>query len=403
MTEHIFNNYNDAVSTLRIKDLKQSLYDDGEIIMDQVLVCLHGEEHKKRRKVENKIFTREVFKYYENEVFPVTINETLEPYKENGKMDLVDYGFRVLLNLTADFSGVDRPKKTKKETETLLNLLKIFASGATLHHSTRDHEEVKEEVRNALENFDEQFLKPSIERRKNLIRKKDFENLPSDILTVLLVNEDDLNLPYDVLQREIAFYLLAGAQTSIHSLVHVFHEIHDWIKNNPKEKLKLKDDPIFVQKCFLESTRLHPSSPIALRKPVCPVKLPDDKDAELGDSIVIDLYNSNRDKKVFGDDADKFNPYREPPSGQNLYGLSFGLGMHSCIGRNLAAGVNSKPDTDPNNHHYGTVTMILRELISRSAIPDPKDTPKMDDKTKRPNWGYYPIIFSSKDKNCDKV
>ena len=403
MTEHIFNNYNDAVSTLRIKDLKQSLYDDGEIIMDQVLVCLHGEEHKKRRKLENKIFTREVFKYYENEVFPVTINETLEPYKENGKMDLVDYGFRVLLNLTADFSGVDRPKKTKKETETLLNLLKIFASGATLHHSTRDHEEVKEEVRNALENFDEQFLKPSIERRKNLIRKKDFENLPSDILTVLLVNEDDLNLPYDVLQREIAFYLLAGAQTSIHSLVHVFHEIHDWIKNNPKEKLKLKDDPIFVQKCFLESTRLHPSSPIALRKPVCPVKLPDDKDAELGDSIVIDLYNSNRDKKVFGDDADKFNPYRQPPSGQNLYGLSFGLGMHSCIGRNLAAGVNSKPDTDPNNHHYGTVTMILRELISRSAIPDPKDTPKMDDKTKRPNWGYYPIIFSSKDKNCDKV
>ena len=397
MTEHIFNNYNDAVNALRIKDLKQSLYDDGEVIMDQVLVCLHGEEHKKRRKLENKIFTREVFKYYENEVFPRTINETLEPYIESGKMDLVDYGFRVLLNLTADFSGVDRPEKTKKETEILLGLLKIFASGATLHHSTRDHEEVKNEVRNALKSFDEQFLKPSIERRKNLIKKQAYEDLPSDILTVLLMNEDDLNLPYDVLQREIAFYLLAGAQTSIHSLVHVFHEIHDWIKNNPEKEVKLKDDPIFVQKCFLESTRLHPSSPIALRKPVCPVKLPDDKEANLGDSIVIDLYNSNRDKKVFGEDADKFNPYREPPSGQNLYGLSFGLGMHSCIGRNLAAGVNSKPDTDPNNHHYGTVTMILRELISRDAIPDPNNKPKMDDKTKRPNWGYYPIIFSSKD------
>ena len=397
MTEHIFNNYNDAVNALRIKDLKQSLYDDGEVIMDQVLVCLHGEEHKKRRKLENKIFTREVFKYYENEVFPRTINETLEPYIESGKMDLVDYGFRVLLNLTADFSGVDRPEKTKKETEILLGLLKIFASGATLHHSTRDHEEVKNEVRNALKSFDKQFLKPSIERRKNLIKKQAYEDLPSDILTVLLMNEDDLNLPYDVLQREIAFYLLAGAQTSIHSLVHVFHEIHDWVKNNPEKEVKLKDDPIFVQKCFLESTRLHPSSPIALRKPVCPVKLPDDKEANLGDSIVIDLYNSNRDKKVFGEDADKFNPYREPPSGQNLYGLSFGLGMHSCIGRNLAAGVNSKPDTDPNNHHYGTVTMILRELISRDAIPDPNNKPKMDDKTKRPNWGYYPIIFSSKD------
>lgn len=401
MTEHIFTNYSDAADALRIKDLKQSLYDDGEVIMDQVLVCLHGEEHKKRRKLENKIFTRDIFKYYENEVFPKTINETLEPYKKSGRMDLVDYGFRVLLNLTADFSGVDRPKKSKEETEKLLTLLKIFASGATLHHSTRDHEEVKDEVRNALKEFDDQFLKHSIERRKNLIKKKDFVNLPNDILTVLLVNDDDLSLPYDVLQREIAFYLLAGAQTSIHSLVHVFHEIHEWVRNKPEEKDKMINDPIFIQKCFLESTRLHPSSPVAIRKPVCPVKLPNDNEANLGDSVIIDLYNSNRDKKIFGDDADKFNPYREPPSGQNLYGLSFGLGMHSCIGRNLAAGVNSKPDTDPNNHHYGTVTMILRELISRNAIPDPDDAPKMDDKTKRPNWGYYPIVFSSKESHSE--
>ena len=171
MTEHIFTNYSDAADALRIKDLKQSLYDDGEVIMDQVLVCLHGEEHKKRRKLENKIFTRDIFKYYENEVFPKTINETLEPYKKSGRMDLVDYGFRVLLNLTADFSGVDRPKKSKEETEKLLTLLKIFASGATLHHSTRDHEEVKDEVRNALKEFDDQFLKHSIERRKNLIKR----------------------------------------------------------------------------------------------------------------------------------------------------------------------------------------------------------------------------------------
>ena len=87
MTEHIFTDYNDATQALRIKDLKQSLYDDGEVIMDKVLVCLHGEEHKKRRKLENKIFTRDVFQKYENIIFPKTINETLEPYNESGKMD----------------------------------------------------------------------------------------------------------------------------------------------------------------------------------------------------------------------------------------------------------------------------------------------------------------------------
>ena len=38
MAEHIFTDYNDATQALRIKDLKQSLYDDGEVIMDKVLV-----------------------------------------------------------------------------------------------------------------------------------------------------------------------------------------------------------------------------------------------------------------------------------------------------------------------------------------------------------------------------
>ena len=397
MVEHIFTEYNDATQALRIKDLKQSLYDDGEVIMDKVLVCLHGDEHKKRRKLENKIFTREIFQKYENIIFPKTINQTLDPYKETGEMDLVDFGFRVLLNLTADFSGIDRPLKSKKETETLLRLLKIFASGATLHHSTRDHDEVKEEVREALKEFDRDFLTPSIERRKSIINQNSNEDLPNDILTVLLVNDDQLNMPYDVLQREIAFYLLAGAQTSIHSLVHAFHEIHTWLESNPSRKGDITNDPIFIQKCFLESTRLHPSSPVALRKPVCPVQLPGNKSADVDDNIVIDLYNSNRDKKIFGDDADKFNPDRETPNGQNLYGLSFGLGMHSCIGRNLAAGVNSKPDTDPNNHHYGTVTMIIRKLISCNAIPNINKPPLMDEKTKRPNWGYYPITFNSEE------
>ena len=51
--------------------------------------------------------------------------------------------------------------------------------------------------------------------------------------------------------------------------------------------------------------------------------------------------------------------------------------MHSCIGRNLAAGVNSKSDTDPNNHHYGTVTMIMRKLISCNALPDINNPPKI--------------------------
>ena len=66
MKEFNFTKYEDAIKIYREKNLMQALYDEGEIIMDQVLVCLHGEEHKKRRKVENKIFSREIFRLYED-------------------------------------------------------------------------------------------------------------------------------------------------------------------------------------------------------------------------------------------------------------------------------------------------------------------------------------------------
>ena len=394
MTEFNFTKYEDAIKIYRENNLMQALYDEGEIIMDQVLVCLHGEEHRKRRKVENKIFSRETFRLYETEIYPQTIKETIKPFLEQGKMDLVDFGFRVLLNLTADFSGVDRPEKSREETETLIKLLKIFASGATLAHSTRDREEVKSEIRVALKEFEEKFLGPSIKRRENLIKNSQEEELPKDILTALLLNKDQLQLPHDVLMREIAFYLLAGAQTSIHSLVHTFHEIIEWIKENPEQKDRI-NDPIFIQKSVHESTRLHPSSPVAWRKPVCPVHLPNNEEAIEGDKVIIDLYNCNRDEEVFGKDAKEFNPDRIAPSGQNVYGLSFGLGMHSCIGRNLAAGVVPKEGTDPNNHHYGTVALIMHKLFENNALPDPENPPKMDEKTKRPNWGYYPIILNN--------
>ena len=232
MKEFNFTKYEDAIKIYREKNLMQALYDEGEIIMDQVLVCLHGDDHRKRRKVENKVFSRETFRLYETDIYPVTLDQTIQPFLKKGKMDLVDFGFRVLLNLTADFSGVDRPEKSPEETETLIKLLKIFASGATLAHSTRDRDEVKEEIKVALKEFESKFLGPSIKRREELIKNSNENELPTgvllnrqDILTALLNNQDKLQLPYDVLMREIAFYLLAGAQTSIHSLVHTFHEI----------------------------------------------------------------------------------------------------------------------------------------------------------------------------------
>ena len=393
--------YNTIKSALVNRNLKQALYDKGKVIMDGVLLTLHGDEHRKRRKLEHKIFQRDFFKYYERELFPKTLNETIKPFLENGKADLLDFGYRITMNLTADFAGIDRPKKTPKETEDLLSLVKIFSQGATLVHSKRPHEEVNNEVLIALEKFEKKFLSPSKKRREKLIKK--FRNneisekeLPRDVLTILLRNEDKINLNKDLIKREIAFYLQAGSHSTANSMTHALHEIFTWGENYPDEFERIKNDDLFLQRCVHDSMRLHPASPVAWRKSECPVKLENNLKLNKGDLIIMDLHKANQDKKIFGDDSDIFNPHRTIPKNQFLWGLTFGIGLHMCFGRDLDGGVVSNESTNPNTHQYGIVTLLVKKILGEKGTPDPKIKPKVDINTERPNWGSYPIIFGEK-------
>ena len=45
MKIHRVDTFKAAESALRQSDLRQSLYDEGGILMDKVLVTLHGDEH----------------------------------------------------------------------------------------------------------------------------------------------------------------------------------------------------------------------------------------------------------------------------------------------------------------------------------------------------------------------
>jgi len=400
LTMHKFtiDRYAGAAEALRQRDLRQALYDEGAVIMDRVLVNLHGDEHKARRNLESKVFRRDFFKFYETTVFPATLAETLAPLLAAGRMDLVDFGYRVMVNLTADFTGIDRPDRSPRETEELVATLRIFGRAATLAHYKDDRDAVRRETVATLARFDRDYFTPSVKRRARLLEQFaagaiDETAMPRDVLTVLLRNEDGIDLDRDVTLREIAFFALAGAHTSIHTLSHAMHELFTWCAQHPQDRARLETDPLFVQRCVHESIRLHPSSPVAARRALCPVALPDERNATQGDEVIIDLHTANRDMAAFGDDASDFNPYRVLQKGQTPYGLSFGLGMHACLGLNLAAGVLPKPDTDPAQHHYGTVAMIVRALLAHHVHPDPADAPAKDATTARDLWGRYPVLL----------
>lgn len=383
---------------LRNPNLAQALYDEGAVIMDKVLLTLHGEEHRARRTLEFRVFRRDFFRWYETQVFPLTLDETIADALAEGRADLVDLGYRVTMNLTADFAGVDRPERTPDETAALLKLVVTFSEGATLVHSRRDRNEVRREVREALDVFDERFLKPSIARRQELIRRfaagqVSEDELPRDVLTVLLRNEDRLELPYDILAREIAFYLQAGAHSTANSTTHAVHEILTWRESHPDDADRLQRDPLFVQRCVHESLRLHPASPVAWRKAVCPLSMNGSGELKYGDRVVLDLLSANRDPQIFGSDAAVYNPHRPIPVGQMPFGLTFGSGTHACLGRDLDGGVVPRGDVDAATHQYGIITLFARRILAEGARLDPDDPPTHADYTERANWGRYPVVF----------
>src|SRR3954471_2831768 len=85
----------------RQRDLRQRLYDAGGVVMRDALLDLHGEEHRRRRRVENRLFRRGTFRWWESELVPRMIDEAFAPSLAAGSGDLVQLGYRTTMNLTA--------------------------------------------------------------------------------------------------------------------------------------------------------------------------------------------------------------------------------------------------------------------------------------------------------------
>jgi cytochrome P450 len=390
--------YDDARAAFRSKDLSQALYDAGEVVMDRVLVTLHGDHHRARRRLENRLFRRDTHTRYERELFPAIVADTLAPHLAAGRAELVGLSHQMMMNLAAVTAGVDRPAGTREESLHLYSYLMRFIEGATLAHYTGDRDAKRAEVAEALASFDREFLEPSIARRRRALAlldagELDEDDLPRDVLTVLLRNQDNLELPPDVVLRETCFFLLAGAHTSATAFVRTLHNIFGFDATKPADAELARTDLAFLQRCVHETIRLQPSSPIAMRWALADVELPSGVRLRAGDQVTIDLMAANRDPSIFGDAADAFDPHRAVADGQPRWGLSFGLGMHACIGQDLAAGL-AVPDVGPGpDHLFGLVPVAIEAVLAAGVALDPHDPPALDPTSDRGYWARYPVRF----------
>ncbi len=339
--------------------------------------------------MENRLFRREVFLRWEDDLLDDTIRGAFAPFIEAGRGDLVAMAYRTTMNLTAFVAGVDRPLGTIEETERLLAITRTFSEGATAVHSTRDPDELRAEVEAALVGFDREFLQPSIRRRQGLLEAG--QPVPSDVLATLLTHRAELGLDDDVIRREVAFYLQAGSHSTANSFTHTVHDLFEWGRAHPEDLRRARRDRSFIKRCFHETLRLRPASPVAWRRAVEPTTLPNGDALGAGGLLELDLSTANTDAAVWGPDGGRYRPDREVPDGVAPWGHSFGGGRHSCIGMELDGG--TAPGEDDERELYGTVVAMVAHLLAADGRPDPEQGPIQDPTSSRAQFGSYPVVF----------
>jgi len=150
---------------------------------------------------------------------------------------------------------------------------------------------------------------------------------PADDLVTALVNaESDDRLSNDELLSMIFLLLIAGHETTVNLIGNGTLAL----LQHPTEMQRLRDDPTIVVPAIEELLRfgspLETATERYAREPLtfAGTALP------AGALVYAVLSSANRDETVF-DDPDRFNLTRDP----NRH-LSFGLGIHYCLGAPLA-------------------------------------------------------------------
>lgn len=396
--------YVEARDAYRQRGLRQALYDEGRALMDGVIVNLHGDAHLARRRLENRLFRRDTFEYYESAIIPEIITGVLSTPRAAGRGELLVLSRRTMLTLSLEVAGIDRHEipgtpAGDAELDELYALMDDLARASTVAHASGDKAAIIDAGAVALAEFTERFYAPSRTRRAEAVAAvaagdADESVLGRDVLTTLLRNQDRLDLPEDVVRREIAYFPWVGSHSTSNQLVHAMHHLFEWIAQHPHDRDALIGDEVLRRRFVHESMRLHPASPVSLRHVDDEVQLRSGRILPAGELLAIDLEAANRDPAVFGDDADRFDPFRTIGDEVAPWGLSFGHGVHACLGQELAGGIADVPDAgDDIINLLGSVTVMAGVLLSAGARPDPDDPATLDTSTTRHVFGRYPVLF----------
>lgn len=405
MTATPVTSYAECREVLRSPAFVQTSKRESAEFVGGTVLTLDGRVHTQRRRLEAPLFAPVALRTYELSVLEPTIRRCLTELPAVGvagpaqvadegprRTDLVLLGRTIFLQLAAatiGLDGVDTPAATSQLAAYLYPLLE----GVTVEWSTRDHGVVIAEAAAARKGLFRDFFAASWARRRSqtaagngTARNPD---TPLSLLDLLATHGIDEAAAL----REVVLFLAASTLNNAALVTNVVHELHGWADEHPHQRACLAD-PDVLQAAMVEALRLHVPTPALFRRATQDVVLRGGRAVAAGEEVALDLVAANRDPAVFGADADRFDPWRAAPAAAPVYGLTFGAGVHVCLGRPQVLG--GYADDGGRDQTQGMLLRVLQALFAVGIAPDPDAEPTVEPSIHR-RFGTYPVVLTGSD------
>jgi hypothetical protein len=240
------------------------------------------------------------------------VDETLDRVAPNGQMDLIeDFAFRLPVTIICDMLGI--PEEHRE-----IFYASSRGGGRVLEPVPMSPAEI--EQGNAANAMAQMYFQQLFELRRKS---------PGDDLTTQLVHaeEDGSKLSNEELTANIILLFGAGHETTVNLIGNGLLALH----RNPDQLALLKANPALITNAIEEFLRYDSSVQMSGRVALEDIDDLGGKKIPKGEGVLCLLGSANRDPAVYPDRPDRLDITRA-----NVRPLSFGGGIHFCLGAQLA-------------------------------------------------------------------
>jgi cytochrome P450 len=240
------------------------------------------------------------------------VDQTLDAVAARGHMDLIeDFAFRLPVTIICDMLGIPEDHrevfyKSSREGGRLLD--PVLLSPAEIEQANAGH------------TMAQMYFQQLFELRRKS---------PGDDLTTQLVQaeEDGSKLSNEELTANIILLFGAGHETTVNLIGNGLLALH----RHPDQLALLKANPALITNAIEEFLRYDSSVQMTGRVTLEDIDDLGGKKIPKGESVLCLLGSANRDPAVYPDRPDRLDIARP-----NVRPLSFGGGIHFCLGAQLA-------------------------------------------------------------------